>query len=257
MNKAMSIGEFAKMTGVSQRTLRFYEEKGLLKPSFVSESGRRSYKMDDLVVLQEILAYKYLGFSLEEIRAMMLHKPRSLKQNLLLQKQAMLQKRASLDQVIKALDHALELLETEETLDPQVLSFIIQSIITEPKQLSYLSEIFPEHTLNHIKQLFSDQARELEWNKRAGLLFHQMKQAVKQHPPESEAVQLLVDELFTMTREIIGGDWDTLQEASGKLEELVNTPDLFGSPFTAEEEQLVMQACDYYMRKKGLIPDEA
>ena len=50
-----TIGVFAKKTGVTIRTLRFYDEKNLLRPSYISESGRRYYKDEDISTLQKIL----------------------------------------------------------------------------------------------------------------------------------------------------------------------------------------------------------
>lgn len=71
MKEQMSIGEFSRIARVSPRTMRFYEEQGLLKPSYISDSGRRYYRPDDLIPLQQIIAYKYLGFSLKDIKAIM------------------------------------------------------------------------------------------------------------------------------------------------------------------------------------------
>lgn len=65
-----SSGQFAKLAHVSLRTIRFYDQKDLLKPSFVSESGARFYDEEDLVKLQQILLLKFLGFSLEEIKGL-------------------------------------------------------------------------------------------------------------------------------------------------------------------------------------------
>lgn len=67
----MSIGQAAKRTSVSERILRYYDEKGLLRPSFVSQSGRRGYTEKDLVRLQEVLLFRECGFELKEIRQIM------------------------------------------------------------------------------------------------------------------------------------------------------------------------------------------
>lgn len=67
-----SSGQFAKMADVTIRTIRYYDKENLLKPSFVNEHGARFYTEEDLVKLQQILLFKYLGFSLGEIREMML-----------------------------------------------------------------------------------------------------------------------------------------------------------------------------------------
>ena len=63
-------GEFARMAHVSIRTIRFYDKQNLLKPSEVSPSGTRYYSDTDLARLQQILLFKFLGFSLEDIRDM-------------------------------------------------------------------------------------------------------------------------------------------------------------------------------------------
>ena len=62
------IGDFSKLSRVSIKTLRFYDEMGLLKPIEVDRfTGYRYYEFDQLTTLYRILALKDLGFSLEEI----------------------------------------------------------------------------------------------------------------------------------------------------------------------------------------------
>lgn len=70
MNKANNYtsGQFAKMAHVSVRTIRFYDQQNILKPSFTTESGARFYTDEDFARLQQILLLKYLGFSLKEIK---------------------------------------------------------------------------------------------------------------------------------------------------------------------------------------------
>ncbi len=65
------IGELAKRTGVSIRTLHHYDEIGLLSPSHRTESGHRLYGREEVVRLQQILSLRQTGFSLEEIRLML------------------------------------------------------------------------------------------------------------------------------------------------------------------------------------------
>lgn len=253
--KTMSIGEFAKLAGVSQRTLRFYEEKGLLQPSSISESGRRYYELDDLIPLQQILTFKYLGFSLDEIRSMIAVNRGNLKQTLLLQKHAMEQKRNQIDRVIKAIDHAIELLQENEELDPQVFSFLIQSILSEHRQIEFLSEVFPEQTIRNLKSLFSDRDRELDWNKRSANLFQRIKRAIGQYPPESDEIQNLIHELMQMTKELLGDDWRMLQTVAEQLDGS-ELPDFFQSPFSSEEEEILTAAFHHYLTKKGWMENE-
>lgn len=67
MEKKMTSGEIAKKTGVSQKAIRLYDEKGLLKPTEYSEGNYRLYDKEALLVLEKIIALKQIGFSLEEI----------------------------------------------------------------------------------------------------------------------------------------------------------------------------------------------
>ncbi len=63
------IGMFAQMNHVTIKTLRFYEEQGLLTPAYVDrENGYRYYTMDQMAVLHRITALKQAGFTIEDIR---------------------------------------------------------------------------------------------------------------------------------------------------------------------------------------------
>ncbi len=60
--------KLTKMSGVSARTLRYYDEIGLLKPKRVAESGYRIYGQEEVDALQHILFYRELGFALDDIK---------------------------------------------------------------------------------------------------------------------------------------------------------------------------------------------
>lgn len=66
-------GQFAKLANATLRTIRYYDKEGLLTPSFVASNGFRFYNDNDLIKLQQILLFKYLGFSLAEIKSMNLN----------------------------------------------------------------------------------------------------------------------------------------------------------------------------------------
>ena len=67
-NEKMTSGEIAKKAGVSQKAIRLYDEKGLLKPSEYSDGNYRLYDKEALLVLEKIIALKQIGYSLEEIK---------------------------------------------------------------------------------------------------------------------------------------------------------------------------------------------
>lgn len=68
MQEKYSIGEVAAMLEVSTRTLRFYDEKGLVKPAYTEENGYRFYEKEQIRQIELILFLKDLGFSLKHIK---------------------------------------------------------------------------------------------------------------------------------------------------------------------------------------------
>ncbi len=71
MTADLSSGDLARSTGNTVRTIRFYEEEGLLKPAEVSDGGHRRYTEDDLERLRLITDLRELGLSLCEIRSIL------------------------------------------------------------------------------------------------------------------------------------------------------------------------------------------
>src|SRR5947209_244315 len=104
--------EFAQKASVSVRTLRYYDKMGLLSPSQYTESGYRLYTNEDLLSLQNILALKFLGFSLEEIRTLLRTGPKRLEEVLAQQKAMMEEKRTQLTTIIQAIEETERLLQT-------------------------------------------------------------------------------------------------------------------------------------------------
>lgn len=81
-------GEIAKLAGVSVRTVQFYDHKGILPPSQLSEGGRRLYSQEDLGKLQRICLWKTMGLSLEAIKGILESQNADKVLELLLEQQA-------------------------------------------------------------------------------------------------------------------------------------------------------------------------
>ena len=67
----LTVSETAKLTNISVRTLHYYDEIGLLKPTDTTEAGYRYYDEEALAALQQILLYRELDFPLKEIKDML------------------------------------------------------------------------------------------------------------------------------------------------------------------------------------------
>lgn len=105
----MHIKEFAQLTGVSVRTLHYYDEIGLLKPSAVdSQNGYREYDTQCFARMQEILFYRELDFPLKEIGDILCSPDYDKQAALHAQKRLLTLKKERLEQLIQALDDALK-----------------------------------------------------------------------------------------------------------------------------------------------------
>ena len=114
-----SSGSFAAKAHVTKKTLRYYDEHGFLKPSFVSESGARFYTEQDFQKMQQIQMLKYLGFSLEDIREMTMKEAReeSLVPALQFQMELLDERLEQMKLVRESLRDTMELLQKGEAVD--------------------------------------------------------------------------------------------------------------------------------------------
>jgi len=71
LTETMHIGELAELAGTTTRTVRFYEEKGLITPCHRSSGGFRCYSQEQLKQLRMVLSLKELGFDLERIKSIL------------------------------------------------------------------------------------------------------------------------------------------------------------------------------------------
>lgn len=110
MNNYYSTGQFAKLANVSQRTIRYYDKIGLLKPSCILENGYRQYSEKDFIRLQKIITLRNLDFSIEDIFSMM-SSEETLKDSLHLQSSLVQAKINNLQNLKEALDIAASSIE--------------------------------------------------------------------------------------------------------------------------------------------------
>lgn len=106
-NRKYTAGELAKLCGVSVRTIRYYDVKGLLKPIEYSEAGYRYYDDSSINTLQKIIMLKYLGFSLDKIIEIInSNLVEDLRQSLSEQKRLLMDKREHINLIINAVEEA-------------------------------------------------------------------------------------------------------------------------------------------------------
>lgn len=102
-----TVQKLSRLAGVSKRTLRYYDQIGLLQPARVNSSGYRIYGSTEVDMLQQILFYRELGFSLEKIKEVVtdpkFNKIMALKEH----RDKLLEKRAQLDNLIDNVNRSI------------------------------------------------------------------------------------------------------------------------------------------------------
>lgn len=161
--------EFAGMASVSVRTLRFYDKVGLLSPTSYTEAGYRLYTERDFLRLQQILALKFLGFSLEEIKRCLRVGPTVLREALALQRAMMQEKRAQLDAVIAAIDETQSLLQNDQQEWESIVRVI--RVMQMPQISDWRKKYFSDAQLEQMEALSrqsytgEQRAKLAEWGK--------------------------------------------------------------------------------------------
>ena len=102
-----TVKQMAEISGVSARTLRFYDERALLKPAFLSEAGYRMYTEKEIDRLQQILLYRSMGIPLKTIKELVDRSDEKIEDTLIQQKIQLEQKRQELDQLLETIDKTL------------------------------------------------------------------------------------------------------------------------------------------------------
>lgn len=120
-----TVGELAALAGVSPRTIRYYDKKGLLCPVAYSENQYRQYDKSSLLQLQQILMLKYIGFSLEEITELFRsQKEMSIAELLAAQKRMLLEKREQLNHVISVVEKTQAYYSSDDLKLPQLSELV-------------------------------------------------------------------------------------------------------------------------------------
>lgn len=122
----MKIGEFAKRSGVTVKTLLHYDKIGLLQPSLKTQAGYRIYCDEDFIKLQQIITLKFIGLSLEEIKQLTNEKNQNIENIISVQTRALEEKKKHIETVINALNKAEKQIQNNSFLEVQQLIDIIK-----------------------------------------------------------------------------------------------------------------------------------
>jgi DNA-binding transcriptional MerR regulator len=197
------VKEFSKLTRVSIRTLHHYDRTGLLKPSARLPNNYRLYSESDLLKLQQILALKFFGFGLKQIKKMFGNTGHidQLRQQVSFLKQQSMQLQSAAD----LLETVISKAELNGSIIPNdVLKLIEAYHMTQELKNSWLGQVYTEGQLKQfaeLQQKYSEKERE-NYNQRWKVLIAQVRENMQEDPTGPTARRLakewmnLVNEMY-------------------------------------------------------------
>ena len=135
----MTVKEIAEITGISARTLHYYDEIGLLKPTAKSEAGYRLYDDKALETLQQILFFREFDIPLKEIKSIITSPDFDRNQILLMQRQMLVAKKERMERLIASID---DILKGENKMDFSVFNVLYSPSHQICPYLLSLSKLF-------------------------------------------------------------------------------------------------------------------
>ncbi|MBZ0275606.1 MAG: MerR family transcriptional regulator, partial [Anaerolineae bacterium] len=244
-----SIGAFAKRADVTVRTLRYYDQIGLLSPSDHTESGRRLYTDMDYARLQQILTLKLIGLSLEEIRSLLTTDQVEIGDLLQRQKQVLGQQVRQLQQVIRAIEQAQRALDGTPTWDTDQFLHIIKAVMMN-NQVNWFDQFFTDTQQNQLAEIgqqrsWGDEKDMAEaWKK----LFSDIREHLEQGGDDSTAPSL-VRRWDDLMAQFAGGNPGLAQQLNQAYIHLANLPGLDDTPQAVQDWLTAIQEAAAFIQR--------
>jgi MerR family transcriptional regulator, thiopeptide resistance regulator len=236
--------EFAKLTGVTIRTLHHYDRLGLLQPCGRTAAGYRLYGEGDFARLQQIVTLKFIGFSLQQIREILNRGAQDLATRLRQQREILEQKRRHLALAVQAIAQAEQVCASTEEPVWQAFQKIIE-VITMQNDNQWMMNYYNEEARQEMEERPDPWTPEMqekvsqEW----AALISDVKAAIANHEdPASENVQALATRWSELVGRFTMGS-PAITEGLKKLyADQANWPSTFQKPYPDEVGAFICEA---------------
>lgn len=213
-----TIGKLSKKTGVTVRTLDYYDEIGLIKPSSKTDGGHRLYNEDDVMRLERILALKYMGFTLEQIKEILKNSTATWHQSIQQQLELVKREQKRLNTLEKALLGVSHSLEFEKEVNWSIIFGIIQMFHQDQEVIfQQYNEYLDEEEIKKIMDIDAQMTEEdiKEWLKVIGDIKHNLD-----IDPASEKAVQLAKNWLNQVEKMFGNDEELLEDMREALQNL-------------------------------------
>lgn len=204
----LTVKDIVQITGITARTLHYYDKIDLFKPAHLTEKGYRLYNRSSLGQLQTILFLRELDFSLKEIADILKLSEQERKELLKKQRQALLSKKQRLETIMAALE--------EYVAGTDISSLpIFNDTSVLPLKEQYANEAKFLYGDTEAYQVFNETLDNLSQAEKADryssmeAIFQQIASCIHQ-PPSSDEVQRLIEEWKTIFMQLMSCDAELL-----------------------------------------------
>ena len=236
--------EFARIAGVTVRTLHHYDRIGLLKPKRYTSAGYRLYSKQDLVRLQQIITLKFIGFSLIQIKNLLNSNSFDLATALNQQKAIISEKRQQLELAIKAIEKAHCLLATNEEPDWESFKQIIE-VLNMQNNMDWTKKYYSETAQQKIAERGAKiPPEDIEQVQRDWFaLIREVETAASEGvDPKSEQAAGLAERWGTLIKAFTGGDSEIQAGLNKMYADQTNWPTNFPKPYSDAAGDFIQKA---------------
>lgn len=205
-----TVQKLAKLAGVSTRTLRYYDEIGILKPARINSSGYRIYGQNEVDRLQQILFYREMNVGLDKIKAILEQPDFDETEALKTHRAQLLDKRKQLDELIRNVEKSIAHSERRITMtDQEKFEGFKQKMIdeNEEKYGAEIREKYGDDKINksNAKLTGMSEAEMEHVNRLAETILVELAMAFETGDPAGEKAQ----EVAALHKEWLSTYWDT------------------------------------------------
>jgi MerR family transcriptional regulator, thiopeptide resistance regulator len=236
--------EFAKLSGVTVRALHHYDRLGLLKPSRYTRAGFRLYSEDDFARLEQIVALKFIGFSLNEIKNILKRGTSDLATTLRRERQAIEEKRERLELAVKAIERAEYVVATSRAPGWETFAKIIE-VINMQSNMDWTKKYYSEEAQSEIQKRAATIPREVieqaqrDW----ATLISEVQAAVSAgEDPASAKSQALAGRWSELIKGFTGGNPEIQKGLNRMYGDRDNWPASMPRPFSDEVQEFIAKA---------------
>ena len=248
--KLFQARKFAELTGVTVRTLHHYDHLGLLKPSRYSRAGYRLYRESDVARLEQIVALKFIGFSLNEIKELLNRGPIDLKTTLRQQREAITEKRQRLDLAIQAIQRAEYVVGTSKEHGWETFVKIIE-VINMQSNMDWTNKYYSDEAQAEIAKRAATIPRDvIEQSQRdwATLIKEVEAAAAADEDPASEKSQALAARWSELIKGFTGGNPEIQKGLNKMYADRNNWPASMPRPFDDAVQAFIVEAMKHRKR---------